>query len=112
MTSLPIRFETYHPGECPDPRCERCGGRMTVLRPRYYDDPFVIICKPCTRIDREIRERMRREAPIRRFEDNGRMLRWWIDNYTGAAAAQAWIRLMGLILETDSTAVEAARWRA
>lgn len=110
MTSLPIRFETYHPGRYPDPRCERCGGRMTVHKPRYSDDPFKIVCRPC--IDREIEERRRREAPIRRFESDGRMLRWWMDNRTGAAAAQAWLRLMGLILETDSTAVEAARWIA
>ena len=110
MTLLPIRFETYHPGRYPDPRCERCGGRMTVRKPRYSDDPFQIMCRPC--IDREIEERREREAPIRRFESDGRMLRWWMDNRTGAAAAQAWLRLMGLILETDSTAVEAARWVA
>lgn len=110
MTLLPIRFETYHPGECPDPRCERCGGRMTIEYPQRSDDPVMFRCRPC--IEQEIRERMRREAPIRRFEDNGMMLRWWIDNRTGAAATQAWIRLMGLILETDSRTVETARWKA
>lgn len=110
MTFLPIRFETYHPGECPDPRCERCGGRMTIEYPRWSDDPVMFKCRPC--IEREIRDLRRREAPIRRFEDNGMMLRWWIDNRTGAAATQAWIRLMGLILETDSRTVETARWKA
>ena len=110
MTYLPIRFETYHPGRYPDPRCERCGCRMKVRSPRYYDDPYEIECRPC--IEEEIWNLRRREAPIRRFEDNGRMLRWWIENRPEATATQAWIRLMGLILETDEDTVEAARWKA
>ena len=110
MTYLPIRYETYRPQDCTDPRCIVCGRRMTVRRPERSDDPARFECRPC--IKAEVEDRRNREAPIRRFESDGRMLRWWIDNRTGAAAAQAWIRLMGLILETDSTAVEAARWRA
>lgn len=110
MTYLPIRYSTYTPQDCTDPRCIVCGQRMTIHRPERSDDPTEYECIPCIR--REAYERKKREAPIRRFENGGMMLRWTMNNNTGWAFTSAWIRLMGMILNTDSEIVEQARWKA
>lgn len=110
MTFLPIHYTTYSPQDCKDPHCIVCGEVMSVYRPERSDDPWEYECIPCMR--REAMEGAKRREPIRRFENGGMMLRWTMDHCTGWAFTSAWIRLMGMILSTDSEIVEAARWKA
>ena len=110
MTYLPIRYRTYRPQDCTDPRCIVCGRRMAVRHPERSDDPVEYECTGC--IAHEMQERNRRTTAMRRFENGGMMLRWTMDRCTGWAFTSAWIRLMGLILSTDGEIVEAARWKA
>ena len=67
-------------------------------------------CVGC--IAREAQERNRRTTAVRRFENGGMMLRWTMDNCSGWAFTSAWLRLMGMILDTDRETVEASRWKA
>ena len=108
---LPNNYATYEPWIHTGAVCDRCGGALRVCHDHDESDwPYVFRCDAC--IEREARERKEREAPIRRFEHDGAMLRWWIDTYPESHGPQAWVRLMGMILSTDSEIVEAARWKA
>lgn len=105
-------FETYRPQDYRGATCADCGRTLDVVHDHDESDwPYRFACKAC-----EERARRAREAhaePVRRFERDGMMLRWSIQNRGDMGS---WLRLVGLAMQYIGTpteyAVTEARWKA
>lgn len=103
---LPKNFETYHPEQYRGAVCEQCGRPLEVVHDYKESDwPYRFKCTPCT--DRAIAESKAYMEPIRRFEKDGLMLRWWMNNKP-RYEPDARIRYIGLVMQYLGTPEEYA----
>lgn len=109
---LPRNFTTYFPREYEGAVCEQCGRPLEVVHDyRESDWPYRFRCTPCD--NREAAEYRAHREPIERFEHDGMMLRWWMENNRNPTGS--WLRLLALTMQYIGTpqeyAIYESRWK-
>ena len=103
---LPRNFETHFPQNYKGAVCDRCGRLLEVVHDYPESDwPCRFRCRPC---EAEARARIAAyEAPIKKFEKDGMMLRWWMQNMP-SFEPMARLRYIALVMQYRGTPEEYA----